>query len=113
MLVSDVGVVVVTRAGLYGLEVYGALPDGRVGHGHGRNRIIITKKKMKFTVASLIRSLDNGILINFYLIFNSNGNRFTSLVLAWAIWHRLAKLSILIYEGTIKKIPMSVTTMSR
>ena len=29
------------------------------------------------------------------------------------IWHRLAKLSILILEGIIKKIPMSVATMSR
>ena len=29
------------------------------------------------------------------------------------IWHRLAKLSILILEGIIKKFPMSVTTMSR
>ena len=29
------------------------------------------------------------------------------------IWHRLAKLSILILEGIIKKIPISVATMSR
>ena len=29
------------------------------------------------------------------------------------IWQRLAKLSILILEGTIKKFPMSVATMSR
>ena len=29
------------------------------------------------------------------------------------IWHRLAKLSILILKGIIKKIPMSVATMSR
>ena len=29
------------------------------------------------------------------------------------IWHCLAKLSILILEGIIKKIPMGVATMSR
>ena len=29
------------------------------------------------------------------------------------IWHRLAKLSILILEGIMQKIPMSVATMSR
>ena len=30
-----------------------------------------------------------------------------------AIWHRLAKLSILILEGIIKNFPMSVATMSQ
>ena len=40
-------------------------------------------------------------------------NHLTLFLLACPIWHRLAKLSILILEGSSKKFPMSVATMSR